>query len=104
MSQFPKSLQSLAASFPVLACMHYAKDGGYWIESPQLGGCFASGDTPQEAAHNFKFAIYEYFDVPEKYHKPEWLMFSAVELPLPTAKQSEPVSIVQSPSFALSTR
>lgn len=29
------------------ACIH-VEDGGYWIDVPELPGCFASGDTLAE--------------------------------------------------------
>jgi len=60
------ALREMARIFPIVVSVHRAEDGGYWVEAPQLGGCFSSGDTVAIALHNFKLAIFDYFDIPLK--------------------------------------
>jgi len=47
-------LGEMAAVFPVGVSVHRAEDGGYWVEAPQLGGCFAEGPTAGKALYTFK--------------------------------------------------
>ena len=62
-------LRNMMQVFPLMAQVHKAEDEGYWVECAQLGGCFAEGNSVREALHNFKFAIFEYFDISKKHQK-----------------------------------
>lgn len=92
--QLPRQIRELIQSLPIDGVLHKAEDGGYWVESPQLSGCFASGDTPKQALHEFKYAIYEYFDIPSKYQHATSLVIEAVESP-------EPESVSKPDKFSL---
>lgn len=37
--------------------VHYADEGGYWVEVPSLPGCFSQGETIDEALSNVREAI-----------------------------------------------
>lgn len=37
--------------------LHEAEEGGYWVEVPTLPGCFAQGETIDEAILNVRGAI-----------------------------------------------
>jgi predicted RNase H-like HicB family nuclease len=40
-----------------LVVIHPAEEDGYWTEVPALPGCFAQGETVEEAIENAKDAI-----------------------------------------------
>jgi len=77
------TLREMVNVLPVVVSVHKAEDGGYWVEAPLLGGCFSAGKTLSEALHNFKFAIFEYFDVPTRLQKPDSLELRALDIPEP---------------------
>lgn len=102
MDKVPKSVRKMAQAFPATGKVHKAEDGGYWVESPQLTGCFASGDTVGETLHNFKFAIFEYFDVPKKYQNPNFLEIQMKEIPEPTnVNKPESVRFIPTQELAM---
>jgi len=37
--------------------IHNAEEGGYWTEVPALPGCFAQGETIEDALRNTKEAV-----------------------------------------------
>jgi len=94
--KLPREIKELIQAFPIEGKLHKAEDGGYWVESPQLSGCFATGDTPKQALHEFKYAIYEYFDVPKEYQLSKAMVIEAVESP-------EPESVNKPDTFNLVT-
>lgn len=98
-----EALRTMAETFPLIVVVHAAEDDGFWIESPQLGGCFAEGATVGKALHNYKFAIFDYFDIPKRYQKTEAFRIEAVDLPEPSSsKKPESVRFISSPELALS--
>ena len=46
-------------SYPAI---FYEEDNSYWVEFPDLEGCFSSGETIEEAFENAKEAIGLYLD------------------------------------------
>lgn len=78
--ELPDSLRDLISLLPITAILHRAADGGFWVDSPKLPGCFASGDTIEEAGERFKLAMFEYFDIPRAYHNPANLGFESTRL------------------------
>ena len=76
-------LLEMASAFPATAVVHKAADGGYWVESPQFGGCFASGDTVAAALHDFKLCLFDYFDIPEKSQRLDALKYASSEFAQP---------------------
>ncbi len=42
--------------------LHREKDGGYWVEVPQLKGCVSQGDSRKEALKNIREAIELYLE------------------------------------------
>ena len=99
-----KSLQSkllnMASAFPATVIVHKAADGGYWVESPQFGGCFASADTIKEALNDFKHCLFDYFDIPEKSQKINALKYVSSDFPEPTnEKAPTTMELYQSPEL-----
>lgn len=48
------------------AVFHVSEDvGGYWVEFPDLPGCFSQGDTIEESLENSKEALGLYLDQSE---------------------------------------
>lgn len=45
--------------------IHEAEEGGYWVEVPELPGCFTEGDSVKELIINLKEAIEGYLMVSE---------------------------------------
>jgi predicted RNase H-like HicB family nuclease len=45
------------------------EDGGYWVECPELPGCFSQGDSVEEALDMIKDAIQGHLDVQEELKK-----------------------------------
>ncbi|MBU0700184.1 type II toxin-antitoxin system HicB family antitoxin [bacterium] len=41
--------------------LHPAEEGGYWVESPALHGCYSQGETVEEAMANMREAIETHF-------------------------------------------
>jgi predicted RNase H-like HicB family nuclease len=37
--------------------IHQAEEGGYWVEVPSLDGCFAQGETVEQAIADARTAI-----------------------------------------------
>lgn len=102
MNKMPKSLRAMSQALPATAKIHKAEDGGFWVESPQLTGCFASGDTVGETLHNLKFAIFDYFDVPKKYQKASYLEIQMKEIPEPTSiNRPESVRFIPTQELAM---
>ncbi len=42
--------------------LHREKDGGYWVEVPQLKGCVSQGDNREDALKNVQEAIELYLE------------------------------------------
>ena len=42
--------------------LHEAEEGGYWVEVPALPGCFAQGETIDEALQNARDAIQSHLE------------------------------------------
>ncbi|MBU6389844.1 type II toxin-antitoxin system HicB family antitoxin [Patescibacteria group bacterium] len=87
----PEQLMEMLSAMPVMVIFSPDDDGkGYWVESPDLLGCFAAGADIKEASKNFKDAVFEYFDVPRELHKRGLLQYgmndleSLMESPKPT--------------------
>ena len=55
------------------AKFHSAEEGGYWVEFPDLKGCFTQGDTLEEARENDIEALTLWLEVhfERNYHVPE---------------------------------
>ena len=54
------------------AVFHLSEDvGGYWVEFPDLPGCFSQGDTLEEALENSKEALGLYLDQSDDFFKTE---------------------------------
>ena len=97
---FNKVYCELLNALPAKAVLRKAKDGGFWIESPDLAGCFSSGDTQKEAADNFKNAVYEYFDIPKKYQDPNFLSYQVNTIPDPKDTKNQSMGILASRELA----
>lgn len=81
-------LLNMASSFPATVVIHKATDGGYWVESPQFGGCFASADTISEVLNDFKHCLFDYFDIPVKSQKLDTLKYVSPDFPEPTNERA----------------
>ena len=88
-NKLPASIQELAKHLPAPVTFHPAEDGGYWVESSEFPNCFATGDNYEEASRNFKFALFDYFDVPDKIQLEEGLYYQINELPDSTVEKKE---------------
>jgi len=99
-SKTSELIKEMVATFPILITVHKAEDGGYWVEAPQLGGCFSAGKSVAEAIHSFKFAIFEYFDIPKKLQRPEGIEMRALDIPEPVSSK-KPAVISFFPTSAL---
>ena len=42
--------------------LHREKDGGYWVEVPELKGCVSQGDNREDALKNIREAIELYLE------------------------------------------
>lgn len=51
--------QSMPQSVRVV--LHFGDDGIWWVESPDVKGCYSQGDTQQEAVENMKEALQTHF-------------------------------------------
>ncbi len=40
-----------------MVIVHYAEEGGFWVDVPSLPGCFSQGETIDEAMSNVRDAI-----------------------------------------------
>ena len=67
--------------FPLKINVYSEPDGGYSISSPRLATCFASGDSLRDALHNFKFAMFDYFDIPLSKQNPNMVTYKFVDIP-----------------------
>ncbi|OGY30153.1 MAG: hypothetical protein A3F35_00655 [Candidatus Woykebacteria bacterium RIFCSPHIGHO2_12_FULL_45_10] len=76
----PTALQELNQRLPATVVFSSAEDGGFWVEAPSFPGCFASGDTLNEASRNFKLAIFDYFDVPQESQDEKFLIYQEPDL------------------------
>lgn len=47
------------------AVFHF-EEGSYWVEFPDLPGCFSDGDTPEEAMKNAQESMELYFEPDEE--------------------------------------
>ena len=81
MEKFPQNLKNLVKNLPALVIFHRSEGGGFWVESPDLPGCFSSGDMLGDASENFKEAVLEYFDLPKRYKR--FLVYGFQEVPEP---------------------
>lgn len=81
-------LLNMASVFPATVVVHKAQDGGYWVESPQFSGCFASGDTMSSALNDFKYCIFDYFDIPEKSQNVKALKYASQDFQEPQSEQA----------------
>lgn len=46
-----------------ITILHKAEEGGYWVEVPELPGCFSQGETVEEAIKNITEAIESHIHV-----------------------------------------
>jgi predicted RNase H-like HicB family nuclease len=100
MSTIQSKLLNMASAFPATVVVHKATDGGYWVESPQFGGCFASADTIRRALDDFKYCLFDYFDIPKKSQKPNGLRYVSTDFPEPTSEaMPESMEMQQSPEL-----
>lgn len=76
----PAALQELSSKLPATVSFMDSKEGGYWVRSEDLPGCFAQGDSLHEASRNFKLAVFDYFDIPKRYHNENLLFYVASNL------------------------
>jgi predicted RNase H-like HicB family nuclease len=86
---YPQELMRLITAMPVEAVLSNAEDGGFFIYSDELPGCYAAGQSRSEAFNNFKEALFEYFEVPELYRKPDALLFESNTIPDSASLKSE---------------
>ena len=55
------------------AVFHVSEDvGGYWVEFPDLPGCFSQGDTIEESLEHSKEALGLYLDQSEDFFQTEF--------------------------------
>ncbi len=59
--------------------LHREKDGGYWVEVPQLRGCVSQGDSRADALKNIREAIELYLETVGAY-KPREMKMNEVEI------------------------
>ncbi len=87
MQKVPVHLRNLFAHLPARVIFHRVENNGFWVESPDLPGCFSAGDDLSKASENFKEAVFEYFDVPKRYAKSEILAYHLNKIPEPTRER-----------------
>ena len=87
-----KSILEMVTEFPMTIWIYSEEDGGFSIQSARLATCFASGDTLKQALNNFKFAMFDYFDVPLAKQDTNLVSYKFIELP--DASNPESVSEV----------
>ena len=76
----PSEIKDLASKLPEDVTFHASDKGGFWVDSPNLPGCFAQGDTLNEASINFKSAVFDYFDIPSELQKSIILSYQSENL------------------------
>lgn len=100
-SKIHAPILELSSKLPAVVTFHKAQDGGFWVDSPSFPNCFAAGDNLADASKNFKFALFDYFDVPKRDQKEEALIYQVLELTDSAAsnKEEKTASLVPSPVF-----
>lgn len=82
-TKFKKNVDEMVAEFPMKVWVYSEPDGGFSVQSPRLATCFASGDTLPKALHNFKYALFDYFDIPLAKQNTNMITYKFVDLPEP---------------------
>ena len=80
-TKYKQNLEEMVAQFPMKVYIYSEPDGGFSVQAPRLATCFASGKTLREALHNYKFAMFDYFDIPMAKQDPNMVTYKFVEIP-----------------------
>lgn len=82
-------VSEMVAEFPMKIVVYGEPEGGFSIQAPRLATCFASGDTLSQALRNFKFAIFDYYDIPMAKQDPNLVSYKFIDLPEPNTEVEE---------------
>ena len=84
------SLEKLFKSLPTVAVFH-REDGVFWVEFPDIPGCYAQGDTYDKALEKGKFSLFSFFEVPKQYSNPKFIETKPSNFPAQFLDPSVPV-------------
>jgi predicted RNase H-like HicB family nuclease len=96
----PSKVKDLDSKLPADVIFHPSTEGGFWVESPDLQGCFAQGDTLYEASINFKEAVFDYFDIPRGLQKSIILSYQSENLFEGMKSRKEPIRLVSNSALS----
>ena len=77
-----------------IVVVHPAEEGGYWVEVPSLPGCFAQGETLEDAFEEVRGAITSHLEALAKDGQPasERAMIATVAVPSTESGRPAPPS------------